>query len=150
MQRVMHQAKTVKAFQGANPEVWFAPNGIDIETVYFKSATRGKFRIYDKTAQAGLPVNIIRVEYETTRAIYKSQGTPTVGDITHEVVQRLFKSRLEPLIRALNPLQQRSVESSSVNIRSTHPLARLTSTTSVTSKRNTRTHESRTFCEAKS
>lgn len=125
MQRVMHQAKTVKAFQGANPEVWFAPNGIDIETVYFKSATRGKFRIYDKTAQAGLPVNIIRVEYETTRAIYKSQGTPTVGDITHEVVQRLFKSRLEPLIRALNPLQQRSVDEITANTADTRTLIQI-------------------------
>ena len=125
MQRVMHQAKTVKAFQGANPEVWFAPNGIDIETVYFKSATRGKFRIYDKTAQAGLPVNIIRVEYETTRAIYKSQGTPTVGDITNEVVQRLFKSRLEPLIRALNPLQQRSVDKIIANTADTRTLIQI-------------------------
>jgi hypothetical protein len=110
MQRVMHQAKTVKAFQGANPEVWFAPNGIDIETVYFKSATRGKFRIYDKTAQAGLPSPVLRVEYETTRKLHMAEGTPKVGDMTNEIVQRLFKSRLEPLIRALNPLLQRSVD----------------------------------------
>jgi hypothetical protein len=54
-----------------------------------------------------------------------SQGTPTVGDITHEVVQRLFKSRLEPLIRALNPLQQRSVDEITANTADTRTLIQI-------------------------
>ena len=125
MQRIMHKAKTVKAFQGANPEVWFAPNGIDIETVYFKSATRGTFRIYDKTAQAGLSSQTLRVEYETTRKLHLAEGTPKVGDISHEVVQRLFRTRLEPLIKALNPLQQRSADEITANTADTRTLIQI-------------------------
>ena len=125
MQRVLNAAKNTQAFRGANPHAYFDTNGTDIQTVYFESATRGKFRIYDKTAQAGLSSPILRVEYETTRKLHMAEGTPKVGDMTNEVVQRLFKSRLEPLIRALNPLQRRSVDEIIANTADTRTLIQI-------------------------
>jgi hypothetical protein len=110
MQCVMNKSKTMKAFRGNKPHVYFAQNGLDIETVYFDSESRGKFRIYDKSAEAGLPIPILRIEYETVRKLHQADGTPQVRDITDETIQRLFRTRLEPVIRALNPTHERFVD----------------------------------------
>jgi len=125
MQRVLNAAKSLKAFRGAKPHAYLNSNGTDIETVYLESATRGKFRIYDKTAQAGLSSQILRVEYETTRKLHLAEGTPKVGDMTDQVVQSLFRTRLEPLIRALNPLQQKSVDEITANTADTRTLIQI-------------------------
>jgi hypothetical protein len=110
MQRVMKKAMTLRAFRGKKPHAYFAPNGIDIQTVYFCSESRGKIRIYDKSVEAGLAVPTLRIEYETVRKLHKAEGTPLVGDITDETIQRLFRKRLEPVIKALNPTHERFVD----------------------------------------
>ena len=110
MQRVMNKAKTIRAFRGNKPHVYFAPNGIDIETVYFDSESRGQIRIYDKSVEAGLDVLTLRIEYETERKFHQADGTPQVGDISDETIQRFLRTRLEPVIKALNPTQERFVD----------------------------------------
>jgi hypothetical protein len=110
MQRVMNKAKTIRAFRGNKPRVYFAQNGVDIETVYFDSESRGQIRIYDKSVEAGLPISVLRIEYETERKLHLADGTPQVGDITEEIIQRLFRTRLEPVIKALSPTRERFVD----------------------------------------
>ena len=110
MQCVMNKAKTIRAFRGNKPRAYFAQNGIDIETVYFDSESRGQIRIYDKSVEAGLPISVLRIEYETERKLHIADGTPQVGDINDETIQRLFRTRLEPVIKALNPTRERFVD----------------------------------------
>jgi len=110
MQHVMNKAKTIRPFRGNKPHAYFAQNGIDIETVYFDSESRGQIRIYDKSVEAGLPISVLRIEYETVRKLHVADGTPQVGDITNETIQQLFRTRLEPVIKTLNPTRRRFVD----------------------------------------
>jgi hypothetical protein len=110
MERVMRKALTLKSFRGMNPRGYWSHDGTRIESIYFKTATRGQIKIYDKSAKEKLPISLLRIELETVRDLHISDGTDTVGDITTDVVQRLFRTRLEPLIKALHPTRPKFVD----------------------------------------
>jgi hypothetical protein len=110
MERVMRKALTLKSFRGLKPRGYWSHDGTRIESIYFKTATRGQIKIYDKSAKEKLPISLLRIELETVRDLHISDGTDTVGDITTDVVQRLFRTRLEPLIKALHPTRPKFVD----------------------------------------
>ena len=110
MQRVLDRAKRLQVFRGAKPFVVFSEDGADIESVYFNSATRGHVKFYNKSAQARLKVPILRIEYETVRPLHRTDGSHKVRFVNSAVIERLFRSRLEPLVKALNPTRTQRVD----------------------------------------
>jgi hypothetical protein len=110
MQRVLNRALRLQVFRGSKPHCYYSADGEDIESVYFKSSTRGQVKFYDKSVQANLPVPILRIEYETERPLHRADGSHKVRYVNSAVIERLFRSRLEPIIKALNPTKRLRVD----------------------------------------
>jgi len=110
MERVMRAATKLKPFRGVKPRTYLGHGGEATETVYFKSKRMGQIRIYDKAKQAGLSRPVLRIEFETSRKFHLDDGTHKVGLISTETLDRLFRSRLEPIIQALKPMERYRVD----------------------------------------
>lgn len=110
MQRTLDKAKRLRVFRGSKPHGYFSADGANLESVYFNSASRGQVKFYDKSVQANLEIPTLRVEFETNRALHRTDGITKVRDVNSSVLERLFRSHVEPLIRSLNPLHRRHVD----------------------------------------
>jgi hypothetical protein len=110
MQRILNQARYLKIFKGSKPHCYFSADGSAIESVYFNSVSRGQVKFYDKSVQANLASPVLRIEYETNRTLHRADGSDKVRSLNSDVLERLFRTRLEPLVRALNPNRIQSVD----------------------------------------
>jgi len=110
MQRVLNKAKEVRAFRGVKPRGFWSEDGSRIESVYFNSKSRGTLKFYDKSVEANLAIPMLRIEYETVRPLHKAEGLTKVENLNESVIQNLFKSRIEPVVKALNPTKETLVD----------------------------------------
>jgi hypothetical protein len=53
---------------------------------------------------------MLRIEYETVRPLHKAEGLEKVEDINKSVIDGLFKSRIEPVVKAISPTRERYVD----------------------------------------
>lgn len=110
MQRVLNKAKESRAFRGIKPMGYWSADGRRLESVYFKTKSRGTLKFYDKSVEANLAIPMLRIEYETVRPLHKATGLSKVKDINESVIRDLFKSRIEPVVKAINPTRERHVD----------------------------------------
>lgn len=105
MEGVLRRCATLRAFRGVKPKAWFTLDGRNLETVEFKSKASGTVTFYDKSRESNLALPVLRAELKTVRNIHTKLNLTTVGQVTSDAVQRLFRTRLEKLIQTLNPLR---------------------------------------------
>jgi hypothetical protein len=110
MQRVLNKAKESRAFKRIKPRGFWSEDGSRIESVYFNSKSRGTLKFYDKSVEANLAIPMLRIEYETVRPLHKAEGLEKVEDINKSVIDGLFKSRIEPVVKAISPTRERYVD----------------------------------------
>jgi hypothetical protein len=89
---------------------YWSADGRRLESVYFKTKSRGTLKFYDKSVEANLAIPMLRIEYETVRPLHKATGLSKVKDINESVIRDLFKSRIEPVVKAINPTRERHVD----------------------------------------
>ena len=125
MQRVLNKAKEARAFRGVKPRGFWSEDGSRIESVYFNSKSRGTLKFYDKSVEANLAIPMLRIEYETVRPLHKSSGLEKVEDINESVIDCLFKSRIEPVVKAISPTRERYVDQILANKRDSKTLIQI-------------------------
>ncbi len=125
MQRVLNKAKEARAFRGIKPRGFWSEDGSRIESVYFTSKSRGTLKFYDKSVEANLAIPMLRVEYETVRPLHKAEGLTKVESINELIINDLFKSRIEPVIKAINPTKERHVDQILANKRDARTLIQI-------------------------
>ena len=102
MQRVLNKAKEIRAFRGIKPRGFWSEDGSKIESVYFKSKTRGTLKFYDKSVEANLAVSTLRIEYETVRQLHKAESLTKVEDINELIIDDLLNQSSKPSIQLKN------------------------------------------------
>jgi len=122
MQRVMKKAQQLEVFRRVKPRTFLSAGGKAIESVYFKSNTQGQIKFYDKSVEANLSVPTLRIEWEISRKFFMANGLSKVGDITDDVIQNLFETKLGPVIKALKPTEEKLVDEILANPKETKTL----------------------------
>ena len=122
MQRVMKKAQQLEAFRRVKPRPFLSAGGKAIESVYFQTSTQGQIKFYDKSVEANLSVPTLRIEWEIPRKFFVANGLPKVGDITDDVIQNLFETKLGPVIKALKPTEEKLVDEILANPKETKTL----------------------------
>ena len=107
---VLRRSATLRAFRGVKPKAWFALDGKNLETVEFKSKASGTVTFYDKSRESNLALPVLRAELKTVRKVHTDLNLTTVGQVTSDAIQMLFRTRLERLIQTLSPLKSHSVD----------------------------------------
>ena len=122
MQRVMKKAQQLEVFRRVKPRTFLSAGGKAIESVYFQTSTQGQIKFYDKSVEANLSVPTLRIEWEIPRKFFVANGLPKVGDITDDVIQNLFETKLGPVIKALRPSEGKLVDEILANTKETKTL----------------------------
>jgi hypothetical protein len=122
MQRVMKKTQQLEVFRRVKPRTFLSTGGKAIESVYFKTSTQGQIKFYDKSVEANLSVPTLRIEWEIPRKFFVANGLPKVGDITDDVIQNLFETKLGPVIKALRPSEGKLVDEILANTKETKTL----------------------------
>jgi hypothetical protein len=122
MQRVMKKAQQLEPFRRVKPRTYLSAGGKAIESVYFKTSTQGQIKFYDKSVEANLSVPTLRIEWEFTRKFFMAHELSKVGDITDDVIQNLFETKLGPVIKALKPTEEKLVDEILANPKETKTL----------------------------
>lgn len=125
MQRVLTRAKEVRAFRGIKPRGFWSEDGGRVESVYFISKSRGTLKFYDKSVESNLAIPMLRIEYETVRPLHKAEGLDKVENISESAIRDLFKSRIEPVIKAINPTMESHVDQILTNKRDSKTLIQI-------------------------
>jgi hypothetical protein len=122
MQRVMKKTMQLEPFRRVKPRPFLSAGGKAIESVYFETKTQGQIKFYDKSVKANLSVPTLRIEWEIPRKFFMANGLPKVGDITDDVIQNLFETKLGPVIKALKPTEEKLVDEILANPKETKTL----------------------------